>query len=92
MPAVWHEYKHLGQNVLPPPTSDEFGWEDVPDDVDEFLVRIWREYAGYSALGLRAMTHREDPWRDAFFTSHDSPAISLDAMRKHFAGLQLPNE
>jgi uncharacterized phage-associated protein len=90
VPQVWHDYKDAGRGLLSAPSEEEFNWNCVPSEVDDFLVRIWREYSGYSASGLRSMTHSEPPWRDAFATSDESPKIGLEALLTHFRAHPLP--
>lgn len=35
------------------------------DEIQNFLEEIWDKFGGYSADDLEAMTHSEDPWRNA---------------------------
>ena len=85
VPTVWHKYKESGSNILPIPGEDEFSEDDVTPEVNDFLTQVWDYYGGYSAAGLRTLTHREDPWKDAWNTHDDSPSISIEAMKKWFS-------
>jgi uncharacterized phage-associated protein len=78
----------------------DFGNRPInPDEVDrpkrlteadtQFIGMVWDAYKGYSASSLRAMTHRESPWRDARAGCKPADAckevISHTAMRRFFA-------
>ena len=51
-----------GRDRLPDPGGDEALSSDERAAVDQ----VWRQFGRYSAAGLRAMTHREPPWRDHY--------------------------
>jgi uncharacterized phage-associated protein len=83
IPQVYHDFKEYGRQVLPEP-GDEFSWDQVDPEVDEFLARVWTRYGGYSASGLRALTHSETPWVEAWSSPEESPEISCETMRQFF--------
>lgn len=46
--------------ILPLPDSPKLAPEE-----EYFVAKVWEAYKGYSAIALRDMTHREQPWIDA---------------------------
>lgn len=44
--------------------SGEFA--PLPSDVEEYLERIWRKFGDFSASHLRAMSHKDAPWKDNY--------------------------
>ncbi|MCS5479855.1 SocA family protein [Corynebacterium sp. YIM 101645] len=82
---VYHEAKKWGRNPIDPDefVPENFDWDDYSDVQDE-LVKVWREYGVYSAWALREKTHGEAPWVDAF---HPGRNVEItDAALKAFFG------
>jgi uncharacterized phage-associated protein len=60
---VWLHFTQFGRNCLPP----EEGREPVSLSPSQkaFVRSVWDAYKVHSPIGLKEMTHREAPWRDA---------------------------
>lgn len=63
----------------------------LDDDEREFIGDVWDSYQSYSALKLREMTHKEDPWVNA--RKGYGPAdrcnveITKEALKEYFENL-----
>ena len=69
---VYHQYKEYGSEPIP--TEDvDFSLFDA--DEKEFLNEIYCEFGQFSAWKLRAITHDEPPWADAY--DEDTPGIVI---------------
>jgi uncharacterized phage-associated protein len=72
---IYDEYKHCGRQPLPLPKDESPAFsQDIRDLLDNVAV----SYGRYSALGLRDLTHKEAPWKDAFARGANSeitPAV-----------------
>ncbi len=63
VPAIRPAFKRFGQEVI---SKDEASASGVASRQEQLLLEsIWRQYRRYSASGLRAMSHRQSPWREA---------------------------
>ncbi|MDR0990423.1 MAG: DUF4065 domain-containing protein [Propionibacteriaceae bacterium] len=87
VPDVYHHYKDQGRAVLDRP--EKFNWDQISQEDDDFLVKVWAKYGGYSASGLRNMTHIEAPWSRAFTSKDESTPITLDALKAWFSDHKL---
>lgn len=61
VPSVYHEFKQYGFNSIP----EYKGSEEIEKASEEILSQVANIYGEFSAKRLEAMTHLEDPWRDA---------------------------
>ena len=62
VPCVYHEFKGFGKKVIPPVTN--FDISKFSHRVVNLLDLVCSNYAKFSALKLRKMTHDESPWRN----------------------------
>lgn len=79
---VYHHFKVYGRDPIRPPTEDEFSWDYVDDETEEFLDDIWEEFGQFSAWRLREMTHAEPPWKEA--RARGRRNISRRSLKRHF--------
>lgn len=84
VPPIYRSFRDFGARGIELPADDSFSWEDVDPDTAQFLSMIWNTYGGYSAGRLRAMTHDEWPWRDAFARGERDTAIPEPDMTTYF--------
>ena len=79
IPDLYHAFKEYGVAPIPPP--DEFNFEKYPEEIRAVLDDVYDVYGKYSAVGLRALTHQDPPWKD---TSRGC-TIPLAKMKEYFA-------
>lgn len=60
---VWDTYRDHGRDPIPMLATADFAFTQ---DVRDLLDNVLDSFGVYSALGLRNLTHRDAPWRDAF--------------------------
>ena len=88
-PVVVAVYPRFADFKDSPITPDGYPNPVLKKSDGEFVQEVWEAYKGYSASSLRAMTHRESPWKNArkgckpADTCHT--VIPHGAMRKFFA-------
>lgn len=76
---LYYDYKNHGSNPIPLEGLETV----ILDPHDEAVLDdILAHYRHYSALGLRDMTHEEDPWKDAY--AHNQGEITVEKMVEHF--------
>ena len=84
--SVYPQFADFGDQPIPPQKlliSDRLSDEDR-----EFIESVWEAYKGYSSSSLRAMTHKEAPWRET--RGQCAPAdrctaeITQDALKRFF--------
>ncbi|MEG0940037.1 MAG: DUF4065 domain-containing protein [Comamonas sp.] len=61
VPSVYHEFKTYGFNSIP----EYNGAEEIDEESERILSQVADIYGEFSAKRLEAMTHMEDPWKDA---------------------------
>lgn len=60
---VYSYFKKYGRNEIP----EQEGYEGYLDkDSRETLDAIWEKYCSYSAFELVELTHKQEPWRNAY--------------------------
>ena len=89
VPEVYRKLKKYGFHSIP---IEKVGYAKDLTDADRLHIEaVWSEYKGYSANSLRAMTHKEDPWRDARGDSEPSAKsnarITQASMKRYFSSL-----
>ncbi|MDR6168762.1 putative phage-associated protein [Microbacterium paludicola] len=57
--SVWREYS--GQEIIRPEAHRNLD-EDIPEDVEAFLSKVWQKFGSKSASWLRRYTHTQEPW------------------------------
>jgi uncharacterized phage-associated protein len=83
---LYPSFADLGDKPISPETMLISGRLSQNDR--ELIESVWEAYKAYSSSSLRAMTHKEAPWKDA--RGRCAPAdrctteITRDAMRKFF--------
>jgi uncharacterized phage-associated protein len=87
LPDIYQEFKQYGCAAIPPAQGSEPGSLSEKDKL--FIRHIWEQYKQYSATALRAMTHRDQPWRDAYRSAgaggRCNEEITPEALREYFA-------
>jgi uncharacterized phage-associated protein len=84
---IYTQFKQYGGNPIPP--SEGTPLVKLADRDKFFVSTIWEQYKMYSPTALRAMIHREKPWKEAF--AHHGPdgrceeEITANALREFFA-------
>lgn len=56
----------------------------LPPDAEEFLERIWVRYKDYSPSALRALAHRQTPWKEYYEPDAYRSVIPDSAMIEYF--------
>ena len=84
---IYSTFKQFGCSTIPPLEGKEP--EDLPGKDKLSIRHIWEQYKQYSASALRAMTHRDGPWRNAYRScgpeGRCDAEITPDALREFFA-------
>ncbi len=62
--SVWVEFRDFGRAPISAPRH--FNEHAFTSQQVDLLERVYRQYGLYSAWGLREMTHREPPWKNAW--------------------------
>jgi uncharacterized phage-associated protein len=57
--ALWPQFTSYGRQPIPPSQGANKG---LAKDTRELVSAVWGSYKGHSAIGLREMTHKEQPW------------------------------
>jgi len=65
--------------------------ENIPPELEKFLLMIWENYGQFDADQLEMLTHAEDPWKETFSKSDDgsggSSTISDELIFTYYSGL-----
>ena len=68
-PVVHREWKrHPGRQIIA--VHEDLAMSEevrLPDDVADFLDQVWARYKDWSAVSLRALTHKQDPWKNNYY-------------------------
>lgn len=59
-PVLYYKYKAYGYNNIPRRTSTT-----INSDLRDILIEIYRIYGGLDGDQLEALTHKEEPWKNA---------------------------
>ncbi|AWO91946.1 MULTISPECIES: Panacea domain-containing protein [Bradyrhizobium] len=85
--SIFNDFRKYRWDAIPAP-------ESVPElDAETFahLGSILQVYGDFSAKKLEAMTHKEDPWKDARAglkpEERSNAKISKDSMREYYSAL-----
>ena len=79
---VWREYP--GREIIKPEDHPAVSSLDVPEDLEDFLGRVWEKYGSKSASWLRRYTHGQAPWRDSFDPMVYRCVIPNESMRTFY--------
>lgn len=75
---VYNRFKKYGRDEIP----IEEGVSTIGDDeAEETLEAVWDSYGGYSAFELVKLTHRQQPWRNAY---ESGKIIRNDDIKQYF--------
>lgn len=82
---LYNKYKNYGWNLIPKEQEDV----DISEDVQELLESVWITYGDKNANELEALTHSEDPWKNARlgkkpFEPSDE-VIDVESMKKYYS-------
>lgn len=85
-PVVHREWqRHPGRQIIAAEDADSFASEiALPLDVETFLDRVWIRFKDYSANTLRNMTHKQEPWRNAYSEGSYRAVIPDAEMASYF--------
>ena len=98
VPEAYHEYKQYGSGHIPTVNSrivysnrDIWSVERVP--YEDVISRVHKKhintvvdtFSGYSATALVTLTHKQDPWKNAY-KPNENNIISIDEIRSYFNG------
>ena len=81
--SLYNKYKE--KKGAPLLVDEGFDGNDLPQNAQDILYRVHRDYGQYSAWKLRDMTHCEPPWMNARLTQ--SSIISDSDMKRFFSEL-----
>lgn len=82
VPEVYIEYKSYGSSNIPHQNDRYAGIISVSDQ--RRIMTMVDKCKMYSTSALVEITHRQDPWRDAF-EPYRSNIITKDSIRKYFS-------
>ena len=85
IPSLYRMYRHFGSGSITPPDGIDLS-RFTPEE-KELLENVWLTYGGYSAWGLRNLSHESAPWKNH---REDGSIIPKSEMRSYF--LTLNNE
>jgi uncharacterized phage-associated protein len=77
-PKLYHMLKSYGSLPITAPIEPDK--ISLNDDEKKLVRMVYDTYGQYSAMGLRKITHEEDPWKD----TQTSAVISYEALSKYF--------
>jgi len=83
IPDLYHLYKRYGSGSIPPAT--DFDPNIYTQEVKELLDEVFSVYGQFSAWKLRALTHDESPWKNAY--NRKNKVISQDELKEYFKTL-----
>lgn len=79
VPSLYSEYKKYEANPLPA-VEEELAREPFSKEQIQLLEDVYQVYGQFSAWKLRALTHVEPTWIDAY----PNEVITHDAMKEYF--------
>ena len=85
IPVVYHEFKEFKAASITLTSFVEF--EDFDSTTNSFLASIWRTFGGFDGWKLRELSHRSEPWAEAFSEEHSNVEIPVERMRVAFKSL-----
>ena len=82
IPSLYRMYRRFGSDRITPPETVELS--HFTSEEKDLLESVWLTYGGYSAWGLRNLSHDSAPWK-----SHkdDGSVIPKEEMRLYFLTL-----
>ena len=79
LPSIYRKYKIFGaEKITPPETIDLRKFSKAEKTL---LEQVWQVYGGYSAWGLRNLSHNTTPWKNH---KDDRSVIPQDEMKEYF--------
>lgn len=82
IPSLYRVYRRFGSEKITPPEMIDLS-RFTPEEKD-LLESVWLTYGGYSAWGLRNLSHSSTPWKNH---KDDGSVIPKDEMRSYFLAL-----
>jgi uncharacterized phage-associated protein len=85
-PVVHREWqRHPGRQIIAElPEASYASDMVVPTDIESFLDQVWLRYKDCSAMTLRNLTHRQDPWKHHYDTNSYRAVIPDADMAEFF--------
>ncbi len=80
--SVYNEYVQAGKKIISKPLAGDSS--AVSERQKSFIREVLMVRGQYSAWRLRDMTHKEDPWVDAYVENLKMP-ISQESMQEFFS-------
>ncbi len=82
LPSIYKKYKKYGAEKITPPTS--LNLKNFTAEEKNLLDQVWQVYGGYSAWGLRNLSHNTPPWKNH---KDDRSVIPQEEMKAYFITL-----
>lgn len=86
VPDVYNEYQQFGRKPIEIDCNIEKDFNNICDEVKEYLNEFCNEFLRFSATELVGMTHQETPWIEATKKGFYS-VIDTDSMYEYYSGL-----
>ena len=85
VPAVYNEYSRFGRNpIILDDNCYSSKFDDLCDNVKEFLEEFCQQFFRYSATEMVTATHKEQPWIEAIEKGIRTP-IDTDTMYRFYS-------
>lgn len=90
VPELYNNYKNFGKNPIPKVTVLD---ENIFDEDEKSILEgIWKAYGKYNAKYLEALTHEEDPWKNARGNCKEDErcmnVITKEAIKDYYASIK----
>ena len=86
-PVLYEKYKANGWNSLSQPKKEV----NLPEDITQLLESVWATYGDKGGNELEALSHIEQPWRNARIgvkeNERSSNSIEVDDMKKFYKSI-----
>lgn len=88
VPSLWRRFSSYGWQAIDPYNRRPFVEQRLPVQARNIIDEVWKRYGDLSGKELEALTHRENPWREAY---GDTPPggrctreVPLELMREFY--------
>ena len=91
IPAIYHEFKHFGSNIITTCKATVFNFEKGSyspeirnDDIKEILNNVEKEYKDFATVQLIDITHRKGtPWFETYDEDYNNE-INKDLIKQYY--------
>ncbi len=92
--SIWDHIKSFGYrgkyNTLVDPKTDSVIRENITEDEQKVIDRVWSKYGHLGASTLSKLTHEANsPWEKAYFSRGRNANLSMEDIREHYIDLAL---